>query len=214
VDHPIGSRLGHERNEEPRSDVMPLLNRLREFLEMNKVPYSVHSHPHAYTAQEIAGAGAGIVARCHPDHPRAGRVSLATVFVAGRGYAIWRPGMGHGATFGLALGLPALEPQRATSRPPLAQQERVVDPEQLDGLDLLKHVTTEADERLPLGDPDVARPPARLASLRSEDDIEQEAPARPEPRVHVLEGLALSLVIQMKEDRDGVAEVEVFHGRH
>jgi Ala-tRNA(Pro) deacylase len=33
---------------------MPILNRLREFLEMNKVPYSVHSHPQAYTAQEIA----------------------------------------------------------------------------------------------------------------------------------------------------------------
>jgi Ala-tRNA(Pro) deacylase len=37
-----------------RSDAMPILNRLREFLEMNKVPYSVHSHPQAYTAQEIA----------------------------------------------------------------------------------------------------------------------------------------------------------------
>lgn len=33
---------------------MPILTRLREFLEMNKVPYSVHSHPQAYTAQEIA----------------------------------------------------------------------------------------------------------------------------------------------------------------
>ena len=33
---------------------MPILNKLREFLEMNKVPYSVHSHPQAYTAQEIA----------------------------------------------------------------------------------------------------------------------------------------------------------------
>ena len=33
---------------------MPILTRLREFLEMNKVPYSVHSHPQAYTAQEVA----------------------------------------------------------------------------------------------------------------------------------------------------------------
>jgi Ala-tRNA(Pro) deacylase len=33
---------------------MPIVTRLREFLETNKVPYSVHSHPQAYTAQEIA----------------------------------------------------------------------------------------------------------------------------------------------------------------
>ena len=33
---------------------MPILTKLREFLETNKVPYSVHSHPTAYTAQEIA----------------------------------------------------------------------------------------------------------------------------------------------------------------
>jgi Ala-tRNA(Pro) deacylase len=33
---------------------MPILGKLREFLETNKVPYSVHSHPEAYTAQEIA----------------------------------------------------------------------------------------------------------------------------------------------------------------
>jgi Ala-tRNA(Pro) deacylase len=33
---------------------MPILTRLREFLEMNKVPYSVHSHPQVYTAQEVA----------------------------------------------------------------------------------------------------------------------------------------------------------------
>ena len=33
---------------------MPILTRLREFLEVNKVPFSVHSHPEAYTAQEIA----------------------------------------------------------------------------------------------------------------------------------------------------------------
>lgn len=33
---------------------MPILAKLREFLEANKVPYSVHSHPTAYTAQEIA----------------------------------------------------------------------------------------------------------------------------------------------------------------
>jgi Ala-tRNA(Pro) deacylase len=33
---------------------MPILTKLREFLEANKVPYSVHSHPTAYTAQEIA----------------------------------------------------------------------------------------------------------------------------------------------------------------
>jgi Ala-tRNA(Pro) deacylase len=33
---------------------MPILTRLREFLELNKVPYSVHSHPQAYTAQEVA----------------------------------------------------------------------------------------------------------------------------------------------------------------
>jgi Ala-tRNA(Pro) deacylase len=33
---------------------MPILTKLRELLETNKVPYSVHSHPQAYTAQEIA----------------------------------------------------------------------------------------------------------------------------------------------------------------
>lgn len=33
---------------------MPIVAMLREFLESNKVAYSVHSHPEAYTAQEIA----------------------------------------------------------------------------------------------------------------------------------------------------------------
>jgi Ala-tRNA(Pro) deacylase len=33
---------------------MPILAKLREVFEAHKVPYSVHSHPHAYTAQEIA----------------------------------------------------------------------------------------------------------------------------------------------------------------
>ena len=33
---------------------MPILAQLREFLEHEKVPYSVHSHPEAYTALEIA----------------------------------------------------------------------------------------------------------------------------------------------------------------
>jgi Ala-tRNA(Pro) deacylase len=33
---------------------MPILTRLREVLEANKVAYSVHSHPEAYTAMEIA----------------------------------------------------------------------------------------------------------------------------------------------------------------
>jgi Ala-tRNA(Pro) deacylase len=33
---------------------MPILATLREFLEQEKVPYSVHSHPEAYTALEIA----------------------------------------------------------------------------------------------------------------------------------------------------------------
>lgn len=33
---------------------MPILTKLREFLEANKVPYSAHSHPEAFTAQEIA----------------------------------------------------------------------------------------------------------------------------------------------------------------
>jgi Ala-tRNA(Pro) deacylase len=33
---------------------MPILAALREFLEAAKVPYSVHSHPTAFTAQEIA----------------------------------------------------------------------------------------------------------------------------------------------------------------
>ena len=33
---------------------MPILAKLREFLEAHKVPYSVHSHPEAFTAQEIA----------------------------------------------------------------------------------------------------------------------------------------------------------------
>lgn len=33
---------------------MPILTKLREVLEQEKVPYSVHSHPEAYTALEIA----------------------------------------------------------------------------------------------------------------------------------------------------------------
>ena len=33
---------------------MSILAKLREFLEASKVSYSVHSHPTAYTAQEIA----------------------------------------------------------------------------------------------------------------------------------------------------------------
>lgn len=33
---------------------MPILTKLRELLESSKVPYSVHSHPEAFTAQEIA----------------------------------------------------------------------------------------------------------------------------------------------------------------
>ena len=33
---------------------MPILTKLREFLEQEKVTYSVHSHPEAYTALEIA----------------------------------------------------------------------------------------------------------------------------------------------------------------
>jgi Ala-tRNA(Pro) deacylase len=33
---------------------MPILTKLRDFLEQEKVPYSVHSHPEAYTALEIA----------------------------------------------------------------------------------------------------------------------------------------------------------------
>ena len=33
---------------------MPILTKLREFLEDEKVPYSVHSHPEAYTALDIA----------------------------------------------------------------------------------------------------------------------------------------------------------------
>lgn len=33
---------------------MPILTKLRELLESNKVPYSIHSHPEAFTAQEIA----------------------------------------------------------------------------------------------------------------------------------------------------------------
>jgi Ala-tRNA(Pro) deacylase len=33
---------------------MPIVTKLREFLEAHSVPYSVHSHPTAYTAQEIA----------------------------------------------------------------------------------------------------------------------------------------------------------------
>ncbi len=33
---------------------MPIVEKLRQFLEQEKVPYSVHSHPEAYTALEIA----------------------------------------------------------------------------------------------------------------------------------------------------------------
>lgn len=33
---------------------MPILGALREFLDAHRVAYSVHSHPEAYTAQEVA----------------------------------------------------------------------------------------------------------------------------------------------------------------
>ena len=33
---------------------MPILAKFREFLDASKASYSVHSHPTAYTAQEIA----------------------------------------------------------------------------------------------------------------------------------------------------------------
>jgi len=33
---------------------MPILAKLQELLEQEKVPYSVHSHPEAYTARAIA----------------------------------------------------------------------------------------------------------------------------------------------------------------
>jgi Ala-tRNA(Pro) deacylase len=33
---------------------MPILGMLKEFLESNDIQYSVHSHPQAFTAQEIA----------------------------------------------------------------------------------------------------------------------------------------------------------------
>jgi Ala-tRNA(Pro) deacylase len=33
---------------------MPILEKLRQLLEREKIPYSVHSHPEAYTALEIA----------------------------------------------------------------------------------------------------------------------------------------------------------------
>jgi Ala-tRNA(Pro) deacylase len=42
------------RTTDEKDCSMPILTRLREFLETNKVPYSVHSHPQAFTAQEIA----------------------------------------------------------------------------------------------------------------------------------------------------------------
>src|SRR6266508_96938 len=37
-----------------REAPMPILTKLREFLEHENVPYSAHSHPEAYTALEIA----------------------------------------------------------------------------------------------------------------------------------------------------------------
>src|SRR5215468_4718618 len=40
--------------DEEKGGPMPILTKLREFLEQEKVAYSVHSHPEAYTALEIA----------------------------------------------------------------------------------------------------------------------------------------------------------------
>jgi Ala-tRNA(Pro) deacylase len=50
----ILARLEGLFGERQEVDAMPILTTLREFLEANNVPYSVHSHPTAYTAQEIA----------------------------------------------------------------------------------------------------------------------------------------------------------------
>src|SRR4029450_9533441 len=56
-----GAALRHAGNgaypsqRRKREALMPILTKLREFLEDEKVPYSVHSHPEAYTALEIAG---------------------------------------------------------------------------------------------------------------------------------------------------------------
>ncbi|MBI2469290.1 MAG: YbaK/EbsC family protein [Candidatus Rokubacteria bacterium] len=78
---------------------MPIVTKLREFLEANKVAHSVHSHPEAYTAQEIAAlqhvkgrqlakvvmvkAGAGLVMLVLPADHRVDFAKLKAVLGAG-----------------------------------------------------------------------------------------------------------------------------------
>lgn len=74
---------------------MPILGRLREFLEANHVQYSVHPHKEAYTAQEIAALqhvkgralAKVVIVRAGPDFhmlvlPTDHRVDLARARIA------------------------------------------------------------------------------------------------------------------------------------
>jgi Ala-tRNA(Pro) deacylase len=57
---------------------MPVLNRLREYLDRNGVPYTVHAHAPAYTARELAQA----------EQVRPGDVAKVVVFQAENGFAM------------------------------------------------------------------------------------------------------------------------------
>ncbi|MBI3458254.1 MAG: YbaK/EbsC family protein [Candidatus Rokubacteria bacterium] len=57
---------------------MPILTKLREFLEANKVPHSVHSHPEAYTAQETAAL----------QHVKGRQLAKVVMVKAGAGFAM------------------------------------------------------------------------------------------------------------------------------
>ena len=45
-----------ERSHGTKEGAMPILTKLRQFLDRNKVTYEVASHPQAFTAQEVAQA--------------------------------------------------------------------------------------------------------------------------------------------------------------
>ena len=69
---------------------MPILAKLREFLEAHKVPYSVHSHPEAYTAQEIAAL----------QHVKGRQLAKVVMAKAGAGFVMLVLPADHRVDFG------------------------------------------------------------------------------------------------------------------
>src|SRR5207245_2231866 len=59
-------------------EVFLMLSRILEYLDQNKVGYSHHAHPDAYTAREVASA----------EHVPTHEVAKTVVFVEGDGYGM------------------------------------------------------------------------------------------------------------------------------